>query len=108
MIAKIFKNGQLVARLHDLIRKKATGTPEQLAQRLSVCDRTVERYIAELKDLGFPISYCTARGSYYYHEDCHYSPPKLTILADSDSEKLKGGKKLPFFNNFFLSDNFCR
>jgi biotin operon repressor len=108
IITTLFKNGQLVERLHCLIRRKATGTTEQLAEKLCVSDRTVERYIRELKDFGFPIDYCPQRGSYYYAADCEFTPPKVTILDKADSEKFKGGKKLPFFNIFFLSDNFCR
>lgn len=48
------------------IEHQCTGSPVQLAQRLSVSDRTVKRYIAQLRELGADIRYCHYRNSYYF------------------------------------------
>ena len=53
--------------LDNLIRLGATGTPCDLAAKLSVSKRTVFEYIDILKDLGADIKYCRVRQSYYYN-----------------------------------------
>jgi predicted DNA-binding transcriptional regulator YafY len=62
----IIKTLELVRRLDALIRRKATGTPTQLAARLGTSEATVYRYINELKALNAPIAYCKERESYVY------------------------------------------
>lgn len=56
-------------RLDDLIRRKATGTPDQLATKLEVSRRTVFRLIEYLKMFGAPIAYCGYKQRYYYLEE---------------------------------------
>jgi predicted DNA-binding transcriptional regulator YafY len=56
-------------RLDHLIRRKSTGSPAQLANRLGVSEATIYRYIQELKDMGAPIKYCRERQSYKYEKD---------------------------------------
>jgi predicted DNA-binding transcriptional regulator YafY len=56
-------------RLDYLIRRKSTGSPAQLANRLGVSEATIYRYIQELKDMGAPIKYCRERQSYKYEKD---------------------------------------
>ncbi|TSJ43047.1 HTH domain-containing protein [Mucilaginibacter corticis] len=55
--------------LNSLIRKKATGTPEQLAKKLNVSERTTFEYLDILKSLGADIRYSRERQSYYYTLD---------------------------------------
>ena len=55
-------------RIDSLIRRKSTGSPRDLANRLGVSEATVYRYILELKNMGAPIQYCRDRQSYYYEE----------------------------------------
>lgn len=49
---KLTEQLQLLDRIHSLIRRKGTGTPDELAQRL------VYNHINALKELGAEISYC--------------------------------------------------
>jgi len=58
----------LIKRIHTSVRRKATGSPNEFAHRLTVSKATVHRYINELKNLGAPIDYCKDRKSYYYKE----------------------------------------
>ena len=58
--------------LHDLIKHKRTGNPEQLAEKLGVCKRTAQNYIETLKDLGAPIKYCHFSVSYCYTSAWQY------------------------------------
>jgi predicted DNA-binding transcriptional regulator YafY len=54
--------------LNSLIRRKATGSPKQLANKLTVSERTVFAYIEILKSLGAEIKFCKVRQSYYYEK----------------------------------------
>ena len=63
---KFFKKVNQLQRVDQLIRLKATGTPEQLANRLEISKRTVFELIAFMKSLNAPIYYCYSRRSYCY------------------------------------------
>lgn len=58
-------------RLHNLIRLKATGSPQQLAQRLQVSKRTIFNLLEDLRTFGAEIAYCKYTQSYYYAEPIH-------------------------------------
>lgn len=55
-----------IERIHDLIKRKSTGTPETFARKLNVSESTLYHLISELKELGAPIQYCRSRESYEY------------------------------------------
>ncbi len=57
---------QLLARLDQLIRLRATGAPAMLAQRFEVSERTIYNLLNHLKDMGAPVQYCRDRQSYIY------------------------------------------
>lgn len=57
-----------VQRIDELIKKKATGTPEELADRLSISKRQVYRYLEMIKSQGREIHYEPLRRSYTYKE----------------------------------------
>ncbi|NET32506.1 MAG: HTH domain-containing protein [Cyanothece sp. SIO1E1] len=59
---------QTLDRLHNLIRLKATGSPQQLAQRLQVSKRTIFNLLEDLRTFGADIAYCKYTRSYYYAE----------------------------------------
>jgi predicted DNA-binding transcriptional regulator YafY len=58
-----------IKRVDALIRRKATGTPDQLADKLEVSRRTIFRIIDDLKELGAPVIYSKFRQSYQYEDD---------------------------------------
>ena len=47
-----------------LAEHKQTGTPQQLAKKLDVSERTVERMVQRLRDNGYPIKYNRLRCTY--------------------------------------------
>jgi predicted DNA-binding transcriptional regulator YafY len=55
--------------LHELIAKKATGSPAKLAKALDISERTAYNYLHELKKMGAPIAYCHSSESYAYTKD---------------------------------------
>lgn len=89
----IFKDLFLLQQLDYLIRAKATGTPEQLADRLGLCKRNALRLIAQLRDEGFPVAYDKNRCCYYYTREVKISVE--LIVDNTHLLKIKGGK-----NNF--------
>lgn len=61
------KTVDIVKRIDYLTRLKATGTPNELAQKLKVSPSTIYEYIIVMKTtLNAPISYSRVRRSYYY------------------------------------------
>jgi len=55
---KIYTHIERIKCLNSLIKRGATGTPLQLAEKLNVTKATANRLIAELRDRGAPILYC--------------------------------------------------
>ncbi len=63
---KLIAQLQHLDRLDDLIRRKATGSSDQLAARFGCSRRTIYNYLKTLQELGAKVSYCDQRRSYYY------------------------------------------
>jgi len=63
-----FKRMDQTRRLDELIRRQATGPPEELAQRMGVSQATVYRWLHELKEFGLPVKYCRERKTYLYEK----------------------------------------
>jgi predicted DNA-binding transcriptional regulator YafY len=55
--------------MNDLISRKATGTPSQFAKKLNISQRTLYRWIANMRDRNISILYDEERQSYYYSND---------------------------------------
>jgi len=62
------KQIEMIKRIDALIKRKATGTPDQLAKKLSVSRATTFRYLNNLKKMGAKIAYSKINNSYYYQE----------------------------------------
>ena len=77
-------------RMDDLIRRKATGTPEEFALRMGVQKSTLLLYVKELRKIGAEITYNRDRQSYQYE-----GKKKFRIgfyeLSESDMETKKAG-----------------
>lgn len=56
-------------RLHGLIKREATGSPNSLARRFNVSKATIIRYIQSLKEMDAPIEYSRDKCCYYYKHD---------------------------------------
>ncbi len=57
-------------RMDRMIRLKATGSPRELAVKLSISPSTLYEYLLILKQtFGAPVEYCNARRSYLYKEN---------------------------------------
>ena len=89
-------NKEKLERLDQLIRLKATGSPDELASRFNSSKRTICRTIKELKEIGCPIYFSKELNSY-----CYEYPGKLLIkfetLDNSGLDKIKGGLSKKIF-----------
>lgn len=54
------------SRIDQLIRMKATGRPNELAERLNISESTLYEFINLMKELGAPIKWDPSRCSYIY------------------------------------------
>ena len=49
---------------------KATGSPNQLAEKFGISRRSLFVIIDIMKTMSAPIKFCTNRQTYYYEHDC--------------------------------------
>jgi hypothetical protein len=91
-------------RIDDLIRRKATGTPEEFAERLGLCRSALMEYLREMKEIGAPIAYCRHRESYYYEEEKElFIGFAKNRLAKEQERTIGGGTN--FFQRYFMNPN---
>lgn len=55
-------------RLLDLIKKEKTGPAEDLSQRMFVSVPTLNRYLSELRELGYIVEYSRTRQTYFLNK----------------------------------------
>jgi Mn-dependent DtxR family transcriptional regulator len=94
-------------RLTDsLIRKKATGNIESLAKKLNLSKSGMEKFLHEMKEEGFPISYCKKRKIYFYKQEGKMAEKLFVEEKDiEDMKKIMGGKS---FFDVFPKRNYSR
>jgi hypothetical protein len=95
---------EALERLHYLIKRKATGTPDQLAARFKVSVGTVKNLIKILKYKDLPIGYCRDAQTYYY--ECELEVQFFSVkIKREDAHKIQGGKTI--FAFFSPRQNSC-
>ena len=67
---------------------QATGSPNDLANKLSVSRRCLFTIINLMKSMNAPIKFCTSNQSYYYERECHFA------IGFIDKSKIIGGLKV--------------
>ena len=91
-MAKLTQQLEIIERIDQLIRLKATGRPKQLADRLEVSEATMFRMIETMKELNAPICYDLARQSYVYTETTSFKCGFYGEELDASTERsLSGG-----------------
>jgi hypothetical protein len=56
-------------QLDQLLQNKITGTPQELAHKVGLSERSLYEYIRVLKEMGAPIVYSREKRTYYYQDD---------------------------------------
>jgi biotin operon repressor len=65
----LIKYIERLQRIDKLIVMKATGTPEEFAEKLGIKRSTLFQSLQEMRDMGVDIRYSWNRQSYYYADD---------------------------------------
>jgi bacteriocin-like protein len=95
--------------IDQLIRKKATGNITVLAKKLNLSKSGAEKFIREMKEIGFPITYCKKRKTYLYeHEGKMVDKLFFEEMDNSEMKNVNGGKSFPDFFQFFSDRNYRR
>lgn len=66
---KFIDKKQKLDYLLELIQNENTGNAEKLRMNICVSPRTLFRYIDELREMGYQISFCLQRDTYYLIND---------------------------------------
>ncbi len=91
-MAKLTRQLEILERIDQLIRLKATGRPKQLAKRLEVSEATVFRMIETMRDMNAPICYDLTRQSYIYTVTTRFKCGFYVEELDATTERnLSGG-----------------
>jgi predicted DNA-binding transcriptional regulator YafY len=65
-----YEHRAMLSRIDALIKRKGTGTPQQLSSRLQATLRTTYRYLDEIRTCyDAPLCYCRKRQTYYYEDE---------------------------------------
>lgn len=79
--------------LDSLVRKRATGSPKELAKRLGITERAWYKIRDELvNDLNVPLAYDSHRQTYYYAQEGQLIFQFQRRLDTNRMEELEGGR----------------
>lgn len=87
--------------IDHLICRKATGTQKALASKVGVSASTLNEYLGEMRDMGFPIRYCHKRRTYFYEKEGRMVDSLFS--EDTTREELK--KATGGWSNSFTQKN---
>lgn len=62
---KFYEYQEKLNRIQELAKRNATGSPKELAQRISVSERTLFRLVQNIKDQGILMEYCRKTNTYF-------------------------------------------
>ena len=101
----LFKQMELLQRMHLLITTSCTGTPNEFAQRIRISERYLREIIDEMKDLGAPIDYSRRNKTYYYREPFEIDIScTFRCLSDKEQKNISAG--ILFLSNFLFTAFF--
>lgn len=97
---KIIEKIELIDRMDQLIRLKATGTPKSIARRLNLSESSIYRLIDIIKDMGAPVEFSVKDQSYIYSSDVRFICGFfIKELALSKMKKISGGCQKRLFTD---------
>ena len=105
----LYKYIERVQFIDKLIRKRATGNSSVLARKLNLSKSGAEKFIHEMKEIGFPITYCKKQKTYLYeHEGKMVDKLFFEEMDDTEMKNVNGGKSFSDFFQFFSDRNYSR
>lgn len=90
---KFIEQIERIQYLDKLIKKRSTGTPEELANRLGISRSQLYNIIGYLNDIGTEINYSRMRRTFYYESggkdvEINFS---IKVIAGDEVYKIHGG-----------------
>ena len=83
--------------LDKLIRKKSTGTPDELAGRLGISRSQLYNLISYFKDIGMEIKYSRLSKSFYYKNKDKRIEINFSIVITTEREQYRiYGNGIPY------------
>ncbi|HCT29771.1 MAG TPA: hypothetical protein DIW31_03330 [Bacteroidales bacterium] len=99
---KLIHQIELIERIDQLIRLKATGSPKTLAERLNISEASLYRLIETIKEMGAPVEFSVRYQSYVYCSEVNFMCGFfLKELTYSEAQRVNGG-----FQNLTIWANF--
>jgi predicted DNA-binding transcriptional regulator YafY len=92
---KVFEYLDRIGKMHRMVLRQNTGTPEECARRLGVSRTTLYELIDELRSRGAPIIYSKSAKTFYYSRPfdiditCSMRP-----LSVNEATEFQGGEIL--------------
>lgn len=83
---QLFETIDRVQRMHQLIQREATGTPEEFAERFNIKRRQLYNILEELRVYGACIRYSRIKNTFYYENDFEVIV-KISVIPLSNQEK---------------------
>lgn len=89
---KLLQQIELIERIDQLIRLKATGTPKIFAKRLTISEASLYRLIETIKEMGAPVEFSVRYQSYVYSDEVNFMCGFfLKELSYSEAQEINGG-----------------
>lgn len=89
---KLLEQVERINRLHEMIKYRRTGTPQQLAKRLNLSTSMIYKLMEELKLKEVPIEYSRQLKTYYYSSQYMMNISlDFRLLGDEEIRKCEGG-----------------
>lgn len=103
---KLLQQIELIERIDQLIRLKATGTPKTFAKRLTISEASLYRLIDTIKEMGAPVEFSVRYQSYIYSDAVNFMCGFfLKELSYNEIKKVNGGfQNLACFASFNINN----
>lgn len=93
--------------IDSLIRKKGTGNQKRFATKVGISVSTLNEYLNEMKDTGFPIKFCHKTRTYYYDKSGQMVESLFSEeVTKEESGQVSGGFACFYTNTFSITMPF--
>jgi predicted DNA-binding transcriptional regulator YafY len=89
---KVFEYLDRISKMHKLVLRRRTGTPEEFARQLGVSRTSLYELLDEMKSRGAPIEYSKSCRTFYYRHPFEIAVTcSLRSLSFAEEKELYGG-----------------
>lgn len=89
---KLIQQIELIERIDQLIRLKATGSPKEFANNMNISKASLYRLLETMKELGAPIEYSITTQSFVYVDHVNFLCGfYFKELSNGEIKQINGG-----------------